>query len=89
MSEKLRVGIVGAGAITQVGHLPVLKRMKGVEIVGICDNDRAKARALADRFEVPDVWFLSAAGILYQIFCPDCRSTRNAYELHQTLVSAF
>ena len=56
MSDKLRLGIVGAGAITQVGHLPVLKRMKGVEVVGICDNDRTKARALADRFEVPDAY---------------------------------
>lgn len=56
MSEKLRLGIVGAGAITQVGHLPGLKRVKGIEVVGICDNDLVKARALADRFEVPDAY---------------------------------
>jgi predicted dehydrogenase len=56
MSEKLRLGIVGAGAITQVGHLPALKRVKGIEVVGICDNDLVKARALADRFEVPDAY---------------------------------
>ena len=28
--------------------------MRGVELAGICDNDRPKARALADRFEIPD-----------------------------------
>jgi predicted dehydrogenase len=53
MADRLRLGIVGAGAITQVGHLPALKKVKGVEIAGICDNDRAKARALADRFNIP------------------------------------
>ena len=54
MSETTRIGIVGAGAISQLAHLPVLSKMRGVEIIGIADNDRAKARALADRFGVPD-----------------------------------
>lgn len=48
-SIDLRVGIVGAGAIAQVAHLPVLRKFKGVEIVAICDADGAKARALAGR----------------------------------------
>ncbi len=53
MAEPLRLGIVGAGAIVQVGHLPALKRMKDVVVAGICDNDLPKARALADRFGIP------------------------------------
>ena len=56
MSERLRVGIVGAGAITQVAHLPVLKRLKQVEVVALCDPDVPKARALAERFGVPDTF---------------------------------
>lgn len=56
MSETLKVGIIGAGAITQVAHLPVLRKLKGVEVVGICDPDLPKARALADRFKVPDAF---------------------------------
>src|SRR5262249_102977 len=48
MSEPLRVGIVGAGAVVQVAHLPVLKKMKGIEVRALCDNDLPKARALAD-----------------------------------------
>jgi predicted dehydrogenase len=51
-SSDIRIGMVGAGAIAQVAHLPVLRKMKGVEIVGICDNDGAKARALAQRLGV-------------------------------------
>src|SRR3954463_3683371 len=54
MSESTRIGVVGAGAISQQAHLPVLSKMRGVELAGICDNDRPKARALADRFGIPD-----------------------------------
>lgn len=52
----IRIGIVGAGAITQLAHLPVLSRMRGASVRALCDNDGAKARALADRFEVPDTF---------------------------------
>src|SRR2546422_4474679 len=54
MNDPIRVGVIGAGAIAQVAHLPALRRMAGVEVVAICDNDIAKARALAGRFEVRD-----------------------------------
>jgi predicted dehydrogenase len=50
------VGIIGGGAITQVAHLPVLKKMRGVEVEAICDTDMPKARALADRFAIKDAF---------------------------------
>jgi predicted dehydrogenase len=55
-SERLKVGIVGGGAITQVAHLPVLKKMRAVEVQAICDTDLLKARALADRFGVKNAF---------------------------------
>jgi predicted dehydrogenase len=55
-SERLKVGIVGGGAIAQVAHLPVLKKMRMVEVQAICDTDLPKARALADRFGVKDAF---------------------------------
>jgi predicted dehydrogenase len=55
-SERLRVGIVGGGAITQVAHLPVLRKLKSIEVAAICDIDLPKARALADRFAVKDAF---------------------------------
>jgi predicted dehydrogenase len=56
MKETVRIGVVGAGAIAQLAHLPVLAKMRGAQLVAVCDNDRPKARALADRFDVPDVF---------------------------------
>jgi predicted dehydrogenase len=56
MKDSLRLGMVGAGAIAQLAHMPVLAKMRGTELVAVCDNDRPKARALADRFNIPDTF---------------------------------
>ena len=56
MSEPVRIGLIGAGAIVQVAHLPVLKKLKTVEVAAICDVDLPKARALAARFQIKDVF---------------------------------
>ena len=56
MKPNLRVGVVGAGAIAQLAHLPLLSKMRGAQLVALCDNDRPKARSLADRFDIPDVF---------------------------------
>jgi predicted dehydrogenase len=51
-----RIAVVGAGAIAQLAHLPVLSKMRGAQLVALCDNDGPKARALADRLAIPDVF---------------------------------
>jgi predicted dehydrogenase len=82
-SERLRVGIVGGGAIAQVAHLPTLKKVKSVEVVAICDTDLPKARALADRFGVPDALddiedLLRTPGIQAAVIC----SPNHLHESH-------
>lgn len=56
MKDAVRIAVVGTGAIAQLTHLPVLSKMRGARLVALCDNDGPKARALADRFAVPDVY---------------------------------
>src|ERR1044071_4511857 len=56
MSDPVRIGLIGAGAVVQVAHLPVLKKLKNVELAAICDVDLPKARALAERFGVRNVF---------------------------------
>lgn len=57
MSERapVRVGIVGAGAISQVVHLPILTERPDVEVVALADMDVHKAETLSRRFDVPVV----------------------------------
>lgn len=57
MSDRtpLRVGIVGAGAISQIVHLPILTERPDVEVVALADQDVHKAETLSRRFDVPMV----------------------------------
>jgi predicted dehydrogenase len=50
--EKARISIVGLGSIAQTIHLPILSKFPDVEIVAVCDVDRAKAQFVADKFKV-------------------------------------
>lgn len=48
----VRVAVVGAGAIAQVVHLPILSRMRGVEIAAVSDKDPSTARTIASRYGI-------------------------------------
>jgi predicted dehydrogenase len=51
--ETIRVGIIGAGGITQYGHLPAYKNTPGVEVAAIADINEKKLAYVADKFGVP------------------------------------
>lgn len=53
--ERLRVGLLGLGAIAQVVHLPILASLDNVKLVVVCDADRPKARAIGSRFGIERV----------------------------------
>jgi predicted dehydrogenase len=55
MTEKdpLRLGIVGAGAISQIVHLPIFAERQDVDLVALGDQDIHKAETLSERFSVP------------------------------------
>ena len=55
-AERARVALLGLGAIAQVVHLPILSQLEDVDLVGACDADFAKARAIAGRFGIPRVF---------------------------------
>jgi predicted dehydrogenase len=59
-TPPVRVAVLGAGSIAQVMHLPILSRMRGVEVVAIADRDAHTARTIAGRFGVPHVATRSA-----------------------------
>ena len=53
--SKLRIGFVGAGAISQY-HLVGWSETPDAQVVAICDIDEARARAKAQAFNVPTVY---------------------------------
>ena len=52
----MRVGIVGAGHMMQVTHLPSLLQIAGVELVGLAELDRARAEKLAAAYRIPRIY---------------------------------
>lgn len=52
-TKRVRIGILGAGHIAQIVHLPLWDKIDGVEIVSICDRVKPKAKWVAERFKIP------------------------------------
>ncbi|HEU4764176.1 MAG TPA: Gfo/Idh/MocA family oxidoreductase, partial [Candidatus Eisenbacteria bacterium] len=50
--RPLRIGVIGAGLVTQINHLPALKKRRDAEVVAVCDDDGEKARMVARHFGI-------------------------------------
>ena len=55
MSNKLRVGVIGAGRWAASAHLPGFYRSPLCELVMICDLDYNLAETRANEFSIPEV----------------------------------
>ncbi len=55
MSEKLRIAVIGTGAIAQVSHIPLWKRLAEVELVAVCDVNQKRAEFVAEKNGIPRV----------------------------------
>ncbi len=54
--RRIRVGIIGTGAIAQTIHLPILSRMDDVEIAALADIDKPKLQTLAEKYKVAEYY---------------------------------
>ncbi len=55
-NDRIRIGIVGAGANTRLRHIPGLKAIDGVEVVSVCNRSRESGQRVADEFGIPNVY---------------------------------
>jgi len=55
-SKKVRIGIIGAGGISQVSHIPNVIAEPSAKLVALCDTDAGRAAAVAERFGV-STWY--------------------------------
>ncbi|MCA9079618.1 MAG: Gfo/Idh/MocA family oxidoreductase [Planctomycetaceae bacterium] len=54
--EPVRVGIVGAGANTRLRHIPGLREIDGVEIVGVVNRTPESTLRVAQEFKIPQTF---------------------------------
>ena len=55
-SEKIRVGIVGAGGNVRAHHVPGFKAIEGVELVSVCNRTRESGERAAREFGIAKVY---------------------------------
>ena len=48
MSDRIRLGVVGAGNIARAEHLPRFRKIDGVDIVGVANSTPESSRAVAE-----------------------------------------
>ena len=53
--DKLRVGVLGAGAWATFAHIPGWRRDPRCQVVAVCDVQRERAEEAAGRFDIGDV----------------------------------
>lgn len=51
--RTIRLAVIGAGGIAQVAHIPLWKKLPGVDLVAVCDTNLARAKAVAERYDIP------------------------------------
>lgn len=56
MDKKLKIAVIGAGGIASFAHMPGYANMKNVEVVALCDINLEKAKAMAEKYNVPQVF---------------------------------
>ncbi len=79
--EKVRIGIVGLGWVAQVFHLPILKRTPEADVVCLCDRDKSKLRAVAEKYGIKRTY--SSVGEMLaaeQLDAVDICTTTNAHK---------
>lgn len=58
MKRKVKIGVIGAGGMATNIHVPSLAEIEECEIVAICDLYEDKAKALAEKYNIPRTYSL-------------------------------
>ena len=55
-NADIRVGVIGAGGNTVNRHIPGLREIEGVEVVGVVNRSPESSRRVADKFGIPKTY---------------------------------
>ena len=54
--QEIRVGLIGAGGNVRNRHIPGFQNVDGVEIAAVANRSIESGRAVADQFNIPEVY---------------------------------
>lgn len=52
MENKIRIGLVGAGAVAQIGYLPVITERADLVLEAVCESNKEKVEILSRRYKI-------------------------------------
>ncbi len=81
----MRVGLVGAGNMMQITHLPSLMQIAGVQVVAVAELDRDRAEKLAAAYGIPRI-YASAAELAAHANDLDCAVVVTQREVHAAAI---
>jgi predicted dehydrogenase len=55
-TQRIRIGIVGAGENVRLRHVPGFRAIQGVDLVGVCNRSRESSQRAAEEFGIPKVY---------------------------------
>lgn len=55
--DRVKVAVIGVGGIAQVVHLPILTKMPDVDVVAVCEKERAKSQLVAEKFGIKGIYY--------------------------------
>jgi UDP-N-acetyl-2-amino-2-deoxyglucuronate dehydrogenase len=85
VAERFRFGLIGAGVAAEI-HVAAMRTIPGVEVVAIADADPARAKALAGRHGIPEVY---ASGEILAARAPvDAVAVLTPHHLHLPMARA-
>ncbi len=50
--EKMKVGIIGCGSITQFGHLPAIQKTDLIDLIALCDLDELLLKNISSTYKI-------------------------------------
>lgn len=57
VSKKIRLGIIGAGGMAKVGHIPAILELPELELVALCRRTKKEADKLAREYGVKECYY--------------------------------
>jgi predicted dehydrogenase len=50
--KNIKISVIGLGGIAQLVHLPILKKLSGVEVTAVADINKSRLSSIGDKFSI-------------------------------------
>ena len=54
--QSIRIGFIGAGANTELRHIPGFLEAEGVQLVSVSNRSRESSQRISDKYNIPNVY---------------------------------